>query len=251
MSAPISATNTLAIAGYVDDAQTGAPIAGALVAISAGPPAFEALRAVLSSLPGWASAADRLDRTSTRVDGRFVFVNLPDGSYTLAVSAPCQPGRYATGTAAATAGQASTPVVVTLMPPGPAAPASTPPEPATPRDAPPPPPPPSPETARIVGRVVRRSNRKPLAGALVQVRGTDRSAHTAADGSYAIEGVVLGSTPVEISAEQFELAHRQVHLEAGEQRRLHVHLRRTRAAPAANDKPAPHGEPPQDSKRGT
>jgi hypothetical protein len=248
VSAPITATNTLAIAGYVDDAQTGAPIAGAVVAISAGPPAFESLRAVLSSLPGWASAADRLDRTSTRVDGRFVFVNLPDGSYTLAVSAPCQPGRYATGTAAATAGQASAPVVVALTPPGPAAPASAPPEPATPRDAPPPP---SPETARIVGRVVRRSNRKPVAGALVQVRGTDRSAHTAADGSYAIEGVGLGSTPVEISAEQFELARRQIHLEAGEQRRLHVHLRRTHAAPAANDQPAPRGEPPQGSKRGT
>ena len=49
MSAPITVSNTLAIAGYVDDASTGAPVEGAVVAISAGPPAFEALRATLAA----------------------------------------------------------------------------------------------------------------------------------------------------------------------------------------------------------
>jgi hypothetical protein len=83
-----------------------------------------------------------------------------------------------------------------------------------------------PQTARIVGRIVRRSSRRPVAGALVRVAGTDRAARTDADGRYAIEGVGLGSATVEVSAERFDLARRQVHLEAGEHRRLHVHLRR-------------------------
>jgi hypothetical protein len=239
MSAPLAATNTLAFAGYVSDAATGAPIAGALVAIGAGPPDFETRRAVLAALPGWASAAERLDRAITRADGRFVFVNLPDGAYTLAVSAPRQPGRYAPATASATAGQASAPVAVALTPPA----------------TPPPPPPPSPstQTARIVGRVVKHSSRRPVAGALVRVSGTDLAARTDADGRYAIEGAPLGSRTVEVGAEPFDLARRHVHLEAGEQRRLHVHLRRPRAAPGTDGKPAARAvsRPPQSKKRRT
>ena len=247
MSPAITIRTTLAICGHVWDAVTAAPIADAVVTIVAGPPAFEARRAIRSSLPGWESSARRLDRTRTRVDGRFVFVNLPEGDYTLKVGARRRGGRYGDATLTLPAGVKSDPVAVFLQP-APAigvsgGSAATPHPPASGGNTGSPPANeprrPAPidqgdggpakglgEASRIFGRVARRSSRRPVAGARVQVRGTQLGAHTDADGRYAIEGLPPGPATVEIVDERFEPAHRHVNLLSGKDRRLNILLRR-------------------------
>lgn len=69
----------LAIAGKVVDGFSKQPIAGVMVTIVSGPPAFHRILAIAQARP---------DRSITAIDGCFCFVDLPEGEYTVDFEAP-------------------------------------------------------------------------------------------------------------------------------------------------------------------
>ena len=94
--------HVVSIAGCVRERpSTGIPLshrenerrlAGAIIEIIAGPPAFETLRAAWALDPVQRNA--RPDRTSSQADGIYFFTDLPPGAYRLRVSAPEHGSRF-------------------------------------------------------------------------------------------------------------------------------------------------------------
>jgi hypothetical protein len=86
------------IAGRVKDRVTGKPVEDALIEIVGGPPAYLAMIDTQTSIYGaaWATMAKRPDRTVTRPDGHFHFMDFPDGTYTLTASCKRLGKRYGT-----------------------------------------------------------------------------------------------------------------------------------------------------------
>ena len=86
----------VAIAGRVLDAVTGKPIASADVVMASMPDVVKQRVNLLASFEGksWAAMLERPDRTQSRVDGLFYFLDLPDGDYNLAIKFPAQGNRY-------------------------------------------------------------------------------------------------------------------------------------------------------------
>jgi hypothetical protein len=94
----------VAIAGKVVDPETGLGVAGASVSITAMPASFTkwlSLRAI-GYQDRWHKLAERPDRTVTAQDGFFRFIDLPDGAYTVTVSAKEGARRYGDATHAFT-----------------------------------------------------------------------------------------------------------------------------------------------------
>jgi hypothetical protein len=84
MSTVMRAHHFVAISGRVMDESSGLPIPGALAEIRSGPPEFERIRATA----GMKAADARLDdRSKAAGDGIFYFLDLPDGTYHIRVSA--------------------------------------------------------------------------------------------------------------------------------------------------------------------
>jgi len=90
------ARHRVAIAGRVFDASTVKPVAGAAVSITAMPETFERKLALASLAYGnrWDTLKQRPDRTITREDGLFYFLDLPDGDYNLSASIPSYGNRF-------------------------------------------------------------------------------------------------------------------------------------------------------------
>jgi len=90
------ARHRVAIAGRVLDASTGKAVAAASVSITDMPEAFAKKLALASLAYGdrWNTLPQRPDRTTSREDGLFYFLDLPDGSYTLNASLPGSGKRY-------------------------------------------------------------------------------------------------------------------------------------------------------------
>jgi hypothetical protein len=86
----------VAIAGRVLDGVTGKPLAGADVVLIAMPAAAEQRLkfALLAYGRQWAGRLERPDRTQSRADGLFYFLDLPDGDYRLRVSMPSLGNRF-------------------------------------------------------------------------------------------------------------------------------------------------------------
>ena len=103
MSEWVVVRHMVAIAGRVIDAQSGKPLGGARVKISAGPSAFTSWLATRAKERGqrWAVLDERPDQTRSRGDGHFHFMDLPDGAYTLTATMPESGSRF--GSAAGTA----------------------------------------------------------------------------------------------------------------------------------------------------
>src|SRR5262249_46599223 len=82
----------LAIRGRVTDALTRQPLMGALVQLTQFPDAFARLLATRAARLGTDSSP--LDRTWSKADGNYRFLDLPDGSYSLTVTLPPAGLRY-------------------------------------------------------------------------------------------------------------------------------------------------------------
>lgn len=94
----------VALIGRVTDAQTGQPLPGVRVTISAAPGSFSSWLALHARQHGarWATLEQRPDRVRTQADGGFHFLDLPDGNYTLTATLPELGSRYGGGQAQAT-----------------------------------------------------------------------------------------------------------------------------------------------------
>ncbi|MBZ5681022.1 MAG: carboxypeptidase-like regulatory domain-containing protein [Acidobacteriia bacterium] len=86
----------VAVAGRVIDTRTGKPLPGALVTITGASPAFKKKLAAkaMQYAAQWAGMVERADRTRSRKDGSFYFLDLPDGEYKLQASLPNMGKRY-------------------------------------------------------------------------------------------------------------------------------------------------------------
>jgi Carboxypeptidase regulatory-like domain len=86
----------IAIAGRVLDAATNKPLSGADVLLLAVPDAVTQRLKIMASVYGrkWERMPDRPDRTRSRPDGLFYFLDLPDGDYTLQISLPSSGKRF-------------------------------------------------------------------------------------------------------------------------------------------------------------
>jgi len=86
----------VAIAGQVTDSQTGRALAGAQVWMIAAPAQFNHALALKALQYGdqWESTPGRPDRTLAARNGRFHFMDLPDGNYTLEAKLPGLGSRY-------------------------------------------------------------------------------------------------------------------------------------------------------------
>lgn len=104
----------VALVGQVRDAQTGQALAGARVTISAGPGTFTSWLATRALQDGarWAALEERPDRTRTRADGRFYFLDLPSGPYTLTASLPELGSRYGAAQIQATVARSASGAIV-------------------------------------------------------------------------------------------------------------------------------------------
>ena len=103
MSETTKARHNISLAGFVCDALTGEILPGADVLLTAMPAAFASWVELSKTMLGsyqrklgrrWNSMAERPDRTRSRADGSFYFLDLPDGEYTATVSAPAYGARY-------------------------------------------------------------------------------------------------------------------------------------------------------------
>jgi hypothetical protein len=94
----------VAIAGRVTDGETGKRVGRVEVTITEMPPAFKRKLEGASMQYGnrWTAMVERPDKTLTRADGLFYFLDLPDGKYTLGASLPSSGKRYGTAQETAT-----------------------------------------------------------------------------------------------------------------------------------------------------
>ena len=203
--------HVVSIAGCVrEQPSTGIPLsprenerrlAGAIIEIIAGPPAFETLRAAWALDPARRSA--RPDRTTSETDGVYFFTGLPPGTYRLRVSAPEYGSRFGVFEADAIdvppAAEFGHEVSVTRV------------------DVELP-------STRVRGVVTRSDSGASVASGVVRVRADPQSTHTDDAGRYELRRLVQGRTTLEISAPNLALARATVHLVPGQEQVLDIQL---------------------------
>lgn len=175
-----------AITGRILDAVTTEPVPGARVQITSMPAAFQAILGVLQVQHGsaWSSMTRRPDLASSGLDGMFLFGDLPDGAYTLAITLPGGDARYGATTAGVTVshapdGAVTTPFVAATLPP-------------------------TAVQGTILRQVPDQGNQPPTTAplrlALVRVRGLDVAAYSGSTGVYYLTGADPGAHTLQISA---------------------------------------------------
>jgi hypothetical protein len=175
----------------VTDAVTGKPLARALVSIEQAPAVFRTKLDLLAQAQGasWPTFAERPDKTLTRNDGLFWFLDLPEGRYSLTVGLPAMGSRY---------GKLRQNVAVTREAKG---------------------------NARIVmvnfavpptglrGKVTAAGRKTPVAMAEVRVKSSGEYAYTDDQGQYALLGIESGKRTVLVIAQGYKSKEQVVKLE--------------------------------------
>lgn len=176
--------HSVSIAGRVLDGYTQEPIAGAPVVLTAPkgsrlPKRFVLRREALKANdPCWEQRIERPDRTISRADGSYCFLDLPAGTYQLEARSPFPGTWYKTPSeprsATVAAGQATNRACLeadlALWP------------------------------TRITGAVTRKDTGAPVAGARVRIVGTRHEALTGKDGKYTLVAVEASRCTLEASA---------------------------------------------------
>jgi CarboxypepD_reg-like domain/Carboxypeptidase regulatory-like domain len=171
----------VAIAGSVLDAGTGKPIRDAQVVITAMPAAFKK-KLEVAALPygnRWNSMLERPDKTRTRPDGLFYFLDLPDGKYSLSVSIPSYGSRYGKTEQSATVsrdagGDAKMPFLRCALPP-----------------------------TLVKGKITGSGHKTGVVLARVRVKGSGERAFTDALGQYTVAGIEPGKRTLLVSAQGY------------------------------------------------
>jgi hypothetical protein len=196
MTPGIRIRHVVSIAGAVRDQASALRVAGVLVEIVEGPPAFRALLDALAVDPAWAGRRERLDRVYSQSDGIFCFVDLPAGPYRLRASAPAMGTRYGaveTGPLQVQADPGQGPV--------PAAQVEI--------DLPP---------TRVHGLVSDAATGQPIPAARVHLLGDTAVVKTRYDGSYDLSCQVAGKPRLHAVAPRYRAVTRQIELAAGQER---------------------------------
>ena len=183
------------VVGRITDLASGAPIAAAQVTVTSQQPSFRdwlALKA-LAHGGGWDRLALRPDRTLSADDGRFCFIDLPDGTYTLTAAWVTRGSRYGTSTGTATVargidGTVKLATVDLALP-----------------------------STRVSGRVSAKpangnATETPVAMAEVWIKGGGEATFTDAQGLYVLAGVEPGQRTVRVRANGLAAAEARVTL---------------------------------------
>jgi Carboxypeptidase regulatory-like domain len=195
----------VAIAGRVLDAGTGKPVTNAAVSITTMPPAFQNRLAIASLAYGrsWDDLLDRPDRTSTRKDGLFCFLDLPDGKYGLSGSMPSHGNRYGVAQGSAEVSRDSKGnfkiAFLTLTP----------------------------QATTVKGRITGSSHKNGVVLAEVRVKGSGERTFTDAQGQYEVAGIEPGKRVLMVSAQGYRAVSEPITLgQPGASQTLNFNLTR-------------------------
>ena len=171
-----------ALAGQVIESHAQKPISGAQVQVLAAPAGFMTMLTWRQKQYGsaWDALPARPDRALTALDGHFHFLDLPDGDYTIAASLPAGGSRYGSFQATATvqrdgAGNLK-PAILSMAVPATA----------------------------LQGKVTKQAGGDPIAAAAIRVQGSGETAYTAADGTFRLLAIEIGSRTINASAPGFQ-----------------------------------------------
>lgn len=173
----ITVRHRAAVAGRLTDAESGKPLAGARVEITAAPPELAARLIVQAEQFGarWAAMEERPDRARTAADGHFHFLDLPAGDYTLTASLPRAGSRYGTESVAVAVTSGSLAAADMALPP-----------------------------TTVKGRLTGPGpDNEPVALALVRVRGSGERTYSDAAGDYRLSALEKGERTVVVTARGF------------------------------------------------
>ncbi len=157
----------VAIMGKVTDRATGKPLEGVHIRIVDGPPAFTERISVLEAIhgPAWDLFAKGPDRTWTRPDGFYYFMDLPDGTYRLQAVLKRRGTRYGSALSDVTVSrtpQGNVNFVLSNLQLSP---------------------------SMVRGKVVRQGSAVPVVMAEIRVSGSLEYSHTDENGDYMLAGI--------------------------------------------------------------
>jgi hypothetical protein len=195
----------VAIAGRVLDGGTGKPLGDAEVMIMKPMPKVFEKRLEIAALPfgkRWDKMWDRPDRTRTRPDGLFYFMDLPDGEYSLQAALPSMGRRF--GSSANTArvsrdaeGNIEWQFVRLVLQP-----------------------------TQVKGRVTG-ATKEAVALARVRVKGSGERGFTDAQGYYMVAGIEPGTRTLQVSAQGYGTLYQEFTVGGpGESQELNIPLKR-------------------------
>ena len=184
MSAWEIVRHQVAVAGTVTDAETGNPLRGVDVTITSGPAAFLDMIALREVQAGkrWAGLTERTDRTRTRADGHYHFVDLPNGGYTLEVAWPAAGSRFAAATVTFTITRNPDETINRV-----AADVSL-------------------DPTTVSGTITEQGGTDPVVLAEVLLKGSGERTFSDSNGHYVLAGLETGARTVLVSAKNYESA---------------------------------------------